>query len=202
MEGCKSVENEKHLLIKAKNGDIEAFEKLIGEYQKKVFNIAFRMVGNHDDASEIAQEVFLKVYKSLKSFKEEASFSTWIYRITTNVCLDELRKKKNKKVISLDEEIKAQDGEMKRQVVDDSPTPEMAVEGKIIRKAVSDSIKMLSEEHRIVIVMRDIQGFSYEEIAKVLKCPEGTIKSRINRARQSLREILKNNKELFKEDCV
>lgn len=192
-------EGERNLLEKAKNGDVLAFEKLITEYQKKVFNIAFRMVGNYDDASELTQEVFIRVFKSLKNFKEQSLFSTWIYKITTNVCLDEIRKRKKRKAVYLDEEIKLDENEVKRQIEDDKPTPEMIAEKNEISKAVNDAIESLSEEHRTVIVLRDLQGFSYEEIAKITSCPEGTVKSRINRARQALKEILKSKTELL--DC-
>ena len=89
-------ENEREILEKAKGGDIESFEQLVEQYQKRVFNIALRMIGNYDDAAELAQEVFIRVYKSIKNFKGESLFSTWVYRITTNVCLDELRKRRNR----------------------------------------------------------------------------------------------------------
>lgn len=196
------AESEKQLLERAKNGDTGAFEQLIEGYQKKVFNIAFRMLGNYDDAGELAQEVFIKVYKSMKNFKEESSFSTWIYRITTNVCLDELRKRKNKKEVSIDEDIKYGDGEIKREIEDHGPTPETAAERNEVRKAVNDAIQSLSDEHKTMIVMRDIRGFSYEEIARMVSCPEGTVKSRISRARQALKEILKRKKELFNGEYV
>lgn len=196
------LENEKDLLKRSKSGDIEAFELLIEAYQKKVFNLAYRMLGNHDDASELAQEVFIKVYRSLKSFKEESQFSTWIYRIATNVCLDELRKRKNKKLIYIDESIKGEEEDLNRQVEDNRPTPDIIAERNHLKKAVNSAIQTLSEEHKIVIILRDIQGFSYEEIAEIVKCPTGTVKSRINRARQALKEILKNNKELFDEGVV
>lgn len=190
-------DTERYLLEKAKNGDVEAFEQLIEGCQKKVFNIALRMIGNYDDANELAQEVFIRIYKSIKTFKEESLFSTWVYKVTTNICLDELRKRKKMKVTYLDEEIKTEDSEIKRQVEDERPTPDVQVEKNEVRKVVHNAIKGLSEEQRVMIVLRDIQGFSYEEIAKFLKCPEGTVKSRINRARSSLREILKTEMELF-----
>ncbi|MGI6778698.1 MAG: RNA polymerase sigma factor [Acetivibrionales bacterium] len=123
-------ESEKDLLKKSKSGDIEAFERLIEGYQTRVFNIAYRMIRNHDDAADLAQEVFIKVYRYIKNFKEESSFSTWIFRITKNVCLDELRKRKNKHIISLDEEIKLNDGEVVRQIESKDDTPEMLAEKK------------------------------------------------------------------------
>lgn len=195
-------ENEKVLLEKAKTGDIEAFELLIEKYQKKVFAIALKMLGNYDDASELAQEALIKVFKSIKNFKEESSFSTWIYRVVTNTCLDELRRRKKRQVVYIDEEITNEDGELKREIADYSTAPESIMEKKELRKAVNEAIMSLSEEHRTVIVLRDIQGMSYEEIAKITKCPEGTIKSRINRARLSLKEIFKKNKELFYDSFV
>ncbi len=193
---------EKNLLERAKSGDIAAFEQLIESYQRKIFNIAFRMLGNYDDAGDLTQEVLIRIYKSIRSFKEQSSFSTWIYRITTNVCLDELRKRKNKKVVSLDDEIRLEDGEMKRQIESGDPSPEETVETEELKKFVDDSIAQLSEEHRMVIVLRDIQGFSYEEIAEIIKCPAGTVKSRINRARQALKNILKAKRELLPEEYV
>jgi len=193
---------EKELLERAKNGEIEAFEKLVEGYQKKVFNIALRLIGSHDDASEAAQEVFVKVFKSINKFKGEAAFSTWIYSITRNVCMDELRKKKNKNVVSLDEEIKLPDGDVKREVEDDKPTPEVITEKNELRAVVRKAILSLSEDHKTMIVLRDLQGMSYEEISKVFKCPEGTVKSRINRARQALKEKLKDYRELFSEYYV
>jgi len=193
---------EKTLLGRAKAGDVNAFEQLLEGYQRRIFNIAFHMVNNYEDAGDLVQEVLIRIYKSIGGFKEQASFSTWVYRITTNVCLDDIRKKKRRKVISLDEEIKFDDGELVRQIKSDDPSPEDQAEKNEFKKSVNRAINRLSEEHRLVIVLRDIQGFSYEEIAKVLKCPEGTVKSRINRARQALKNILKNDSELLFEEYV
>lgn len=195
-------DREKLLLDKAKAGDIAAFEELIEGYQRKIFNIALRIVGNYDDANDLSQEVLIRIFKSIGSFKEQSSFSTWIYRITTNVCLDDIRKRKNRRVVSLDEEIKVEDGEMQRQIVSNDPLPEETAEKEELRELVNGAISSLSEEHRLVIVMRDLQGFSYEEIARILKCPEGTIKSRINRARLALKNVLQSKRELLFEDYV
>lgn len=195
-------ENEKLLLERAKKGEVEAFELLIERYQKKVFNIALKMLGNYDDASELAQEAFIKIYKSIKGFKEESSFSTWVYRIATNVCLDELRKRKNRKLTYLDEVIQSEDGDLKREIADQGLSPDAIAEQKELKRALNQAILSLSEEHRVVLIMRDLHGMTYEEIAKVTKCPEGTVKSRINRARLSLKETLYKNKELFSEKYV
>jgi RNA polymerase sigma-70 factor (ECF subfamily) len=195
-------ENEKKLVEKAKSGDIKAFEKLIEDHQKKVFNIALRMIGDYDEASELAQEAFLKAYKSIKSFKGDSLFSTWIYKITTNVCLDEIRRKKKKKLISLDEDIEHDGSEFKRQIKDHSPGPESLAENNELKRMVKESINLLPEDYKIVIVLRDIQGFSYEEISRIIKCPIGTVKSRINRARRALKKILQKNGELIIEEFV
>jgi RNA polymerase sigma-70 factor (ECF subfamily) len=194
--------NEKKLVEKAKSGDIGAFEKLIEGHQKKVFNIALRMIGNYDEASELAQEAFLRAFKSIKSFKGDSLFSTWIYKITTNVCLDEIRRKKKKKLISLDEDIEHDGSEFKRQIKDDSPGPESVAENNELKRMVKESINLLPGDYKVVLVLRDIQGFSYEEISRILNCPTGTVKSRINRARQALKKILQKNGELIIEEFV
>jgi RNA polymerase sigma-70 factor (ECF subfamily) len=194
--------NERELVEQAKHGDIEAFEQLIIGCEKKVFNIAYRMIGNYDDANELAQEVFLKAFKSIKNFKGDSLFSTWIYKVTANVCLDEIRRRKNKVVISLDQDIELKEGEVKRQIPDTAPTPEMEAETNEIKNAVNESIQQLPDDYKSMIILRDIQGFSYDEISKIVNCPEGTVKSRINRARQALKKILQGKKELFDDKFV
>jgi RNA polymerase sigma-70 factor (ECF subfamily) len=195
-------ENEKYLLGLSKKGDIEAFEMLMEKYQKKVFNIALRLLGNHDDASEVTQEVFIRIYKSIGSFKGESQISTWIYRIATNVCLDELRKRKRKWVMSLDEEYHKENGDYIIQVEDNKPTPDVIMEQKTIKNAVNNAIDKLSEKYKLIIILRDLQGFSYEEISDMIKTPVGTVKSRINRARLQLKELLLKEKELFSDNFV
>ena len=194
--------NEKLLLERSKAGDVAAFEILIEAYQKKIFNLAYRIVGNYDDAGDQAQEALIRIFKSIANFKEQSSFSTWVYRITTNVCLDEIRRKKNKRTLSLDEEIHFEDGEMKRQIISDDPLPDEIAEREELRSIVSSAIESLPEEQRIVITLRDIQGLSYEEIAEVLDCPSGTVKSRINRARQALKIVLLTKREHLNEVYV
>ncbi len=194
--------SEQLLLERAKSGDVAAFEELIDAYQKKVFNLALRIIGNYDDAADLAQETFVRIFKAISNFKEQSSFSTWIYRITTNVCLDEIRKRKNKKVVSLDEDIHMDDGDMKRQVVSDDPGPDEAAEREEVRRVVNNAINKLPEDQRSVIILRDLHGMSYEEIAKILDLPGGTVKSRINRARLALKNVLSSERELLFGDYV
>ncbi|MGI6669596.1 MAG: RNA polymerase sigma factor [Acetivibrionales bacterium] len=195
-------QHEKLLISKSKAGDVEAFEELIEAYQKKIFNYAYRIIGNYDDAADLAQEALIRIFKSIGGFKEQSSFSTWIYRITTNVCLDEIRRRKNKKEYSLDEEVQVDDGHLKRQVVNEDPGPDEVFEREELRSLVKNAIDKLPEEQRIVITLRDIQGLSYGEIAQVLDCPDGTVKSRISRARQALKKVLSSKLELLNEDYV
>jgi len=195
-------QNEQLLLEKAKAGDVAAFEELIEAYQKKVFNLALRMIGNADDAADLAQEAFIRIFKAISGFKEQSSFSTWVYRITTNVCLDEIRKRKNRRVISLDEELHMDDGDIKRQVESDGPRPDEAAEREELRRIVNEAINSLPVEQRTAITLRDLNGMSYDQIAQILDCPAGTVKSRINRARQALKNVLSARRELLYEDYV
>ncbi len=193
---------EQKLLKNAQKGDIEAFEKLIEKHQKMVYNIAFRMMGNREDAYDMSQEVFIRVFNAIGRFKGNAAFSTWIYRITKNVCLDEHRKRKNKNTLSIDKELEGEQGSIQRQLRDDSPSPEEIFEKKAMKKTIQEAINNLPDQHKIVIILRDIKGFSYQEIAKIIECPEGTVKSRINRARKALKDILYGNRELLNTEYV
>jgi RNA polymerase sigma-70 factor (ECF subfamily) len=194
--------NEKLLIDKAKAGDIQSFEMLVEKHQKRIFNIALRVIGNHADAADLAQNALIRIYKSIGNFKEESSLSTWIYRITMNVCFDELRRRKNRKLISIEQEIQLDDGDVKRQLESESPQPSEAAEKKELKSIVRNAIEQLSDEHKEVIILRDLQAFSYDEIASILDLPVGTVKSRINRARSALKKILTENKELLSEYYV
>lgn len=180
------------LVERAKRGDVEAFEQLISQHERTVYNIAYRLTGNHEDANDVAQEAFLRAFSSLPDFRGDSSFATWLYRIVNNACLDELRRRKRQRVTSLDESVTLEDGELSRQIADTSDGPEEALERVEIQRAVQESIQSLDEEYRIVLVMRDIQGYSYNEIAEALGLNLGTVKSRINRARNALKEIFGN----------
>ena len=183
---------EKDLIRKAKQGDMLAFEELILKHEKIVYNLALRMMNHSEDAMDISQEVFLKAYRSLSNFDERSAFSTWIYRITHNTCIDEIRKRKGKQTYSLEEDLESEDGSMQRQVADDGDTPEESLMRKEQKSEILRALDTLSEEHKAAIILRDVKGLSYEEIAEILELSLGTVKSRINRARNQLKtEILK-----------
>lgn len=179
------------LVERAKRGDVEAFEQLIGQYEKKVYNLAYRLTGRHEDASDIAQEAFLRAYSSLPDFRGDSSFATWLFRIVNNACLDELRKRKRQRLTSLDEPLTVEDGEMDRQlaIADTADGPEASLERVEVQRAVQESINALEEEYRVVILLRHMYGYSYNEIADTLGLNLGTVKSRLNRAKQALKEM-------------
>lgn len=188
-------DNEALLLRKIKDGDVASFELLIKDYQVYAYNIAYRMMGNEEDAKDAAQEALIKVYKSIHKFKETSSFSTWLYRIVMNTCKDELKKRKEK-VLSLDKEMETDDGTMSREIGDESLNPSKIVERNEVSHVVQEAINTLPDANKMVIVLRDIQGLSYEEISQVIKEPVGTVKSRISRGRNQLKKILIEQKHL------
>lgn len=190
--------DEKELIRQAKSGNLKAYEEIIGLYEKKVFSTIYYMVKNDNEVEDIAQEVFIKIYKNLGNFKEESSLYTWIYRITVNVCIDEL--KKRKKVVYLDEKIDTKDGEVELQLPDDSKSPTDIAEDNDLKDRLEKCIKKLPESQRMMIILRDIKGFTYMEIAEIMKMNLGTVKSKINRARASLKELLEEDGTFLEYD--
>ncbi|MBR2852240.1 MAG: sigma-70 family RNA polymerase sigma factor, partial [Anaerotignum sp.] len=173
-------------------GDMLAFEELILKHEKIVYNVALRMMNHSEDAKDISQEVFLKAYRSLGNFDERSQFSTWLYRITHNTCIDEMRKRKGKQSYSLEEELENEEGSMQRQIADEGDTPEESLLREEQKSEILQALDTLSEEHKAAVILRDVKGLSYEEIAEILELSLGTVKSRISRARNQLKkEILK-----------
>ena len=187
---------EKKLLRYAIKGDVESFEKLIERYQSKAYNIALRMIGNEEDAKDVIQDAFIKIYRSLHKFRGDSSFYTWIYRIVTNTCYDFIKKqnKRNNNTISLTNYQNSLEGEVE-DIKDERHQPDIIMDSKEDSTHILDCLHKLSYDHKTVIILRDIQGFSYDEIAQILNCSEGTVKSRINRARISLKEIIVSTME-------
>ena len=173
------------LIKKIAKGDKSAFEKLVSEYQSRIYSLCFGFLSNREDALDITQEVFIKIYRSASSFKSESKLSTWIYSITKNMCIDFLRKQK-----------KYSHQELPNILPDmDTPSPQEIAEKAENRETVRSAVAALPEYHRLVILLREYEGLSYSEIAEILSISEGTVKSRISRARAYLLKILTENME-------
>ena len=162
-------QNEARLVKRAKQGDMHAFEELILQHEKIVYNVALRMMNHSEDAKDISQEVFLKAYRNIGNFDERSQFSTWIYRITANTCIDEMRKRKGRQSFSLEEELESEEGSMQRQVADAGETPEESMLREEQKSEILQALESLSPEHKVAVILRDIKGLSYEEIAEILK---------------------------------
>ena len=184
--------NERDMIERASRGDAAAFNRLMEQHERRMYAVALRMCGNREDAQDCLQEAMLRVYRAIGGFKGQSSFSIWVYRITMNTCLDELRRKKNRQSTSLDSLL-----DMGWSPSDDTNAPEKQAIRSELRRNLNRAIQELPEEMRSAVVLRDIQGFSYEEIAHMLEINVGTIKSRISRGREKLREKMKENAELF-----
>ncbi len=190
------MSSEKALVQQAKAGDRNAFAALVSAYESKIYNLALRYLGNREDAMDASQEVFLRVFRFLPGFQEESGFSTWIYRIGVNVCKDMLAKQSKRN----EQSIEVEDEEEERRtldIVDCRYSPEQILENAELRTILSTAIASLPEQQREVVVLRDIQGLSYEEIASVLSLESGTVKSRLSRARENLRKKLLQNGNIF-----
>ena len=178
-------EQEASIVRKVLGGDANAFETLVLEYEKNVYNIALRMTGNSEDAADMTQEAFIKAYNSLQSFRGDSKFSVWLYRIVSNVCLDFLRSKNRRPTVSLS--VEDDDGEdTQLDVADESQSPELLLDRKLTRDSVRRGLDSLPPDYRQILLLREIQGLSYDEIAQALSLEVGTVKSRIFRARKRL----------------
>jgi RNA polymerase sigma-70 factor (ECF subfamily) len=189
-------ENEILLIKRSQKGDINSFEELIKEYKKIAYNIALKMLKNKEDAEDVSQEALIKVYKSINRFNMDSSFKTWLYRIVVNTCLDHVRKNKENP-ISIDQPIRSGHDEFYMDVEDNRPTPQEVLETKLTQKMVMDAVNELEDDFKSIIILRDINDMSYEEISEVLECNIGTVKSRISRGRQKLKEILEKNMAIY-----
>jgi RNA polymerase sigma-70 factor (ECF subfamily) len=188
---------EKDIIERCRRGDIGAFNELVKRYERQVYNFAYRLTNNYDDASDIAQDAFLRVYNAIGSFRGDASFSTWLFRITTNVFLDERKRSRAHPKTSLDDYLELDESSVTRQIEDPGPTPEMITEEAERTTILQSAIATLPEYQRAMVVLYHGQQKSYEEIAEIMDLPIGTVKSRLNRARLALKEKLSPIRELF-----
>ena len=184
-----TADGELQIINNVLKGDKDAFEDLVLAHQKNVYNLALKLTGNEEDALDISQEAFFKAYIQLESFRGESRFSVWMYRLTYNLCIDFLRKKPKSKEISLssrDEDDNGGDIE----IPDMRELPEDIILSRESQKTISESIEELGQTHREILIMREVTGMSYCDIAVTLKISEGTVKSRLSRARKNLAGIL------------
>ncbi len=193
-------EEEAKIIRAVVDGNTNAFEDLVLEYQKQVYHIALKMTGSEEDAFDLSQETFLKAFRALPTFRGEAGFGSWLYRMAANLCIDFLRKKKRQgtgQIISLD----AGEDEERRppELPDLRYEPQSALEKKELREKVQAGLKKLPDEQRLILVLRDVEGFSYQEISDALKIELGTVKSRIYRARAHLARLLTEDGNFLKE---
>ena len=177
------------LIRRAQRGDADAFEQLLLERQKNVYNLCYRMAGDPDDAMDLSQETFLRAWRCLDQYQFASAFSTWLYRLCSNICIDFLRKRRRQQTVPLTFE--DADGEEQTYAVPDAqPLPEEQVELKLTHETLAAAMAQLLPEHRAVLQLRVVNEMSYEQIADVLDIQIGTVKSRLSRARNQLKKIL------------
>ena len=186
---------EQELIHSARKGDSMAFGELMQAHQDKIYTLCYRMTGNAEDAADLTQEVFLSAWRSLSRFQEQSSFGTWVYRMATNASIDFLRREKRRQVLSMTMEEDSE--ERQAQVPDERYSPHRLLEQKEARQAVADALAALSPEHRQVLVLREMEGLSYTEVAHLLDVVEGPGKSRLARARLALKDFLQKSGNFF-----
>lgn len=190
----KAIDPDQELIGRFLAGDEGAFNRLVLSYQNRVYGLCYRMMGNLEEAEEVAQEVFITVYKSLGDFRGDSRFSTWLYRVTVNHCKNRIKylgRRKYYQSQSFEEPVETAEGDtMTRQIADEHLDPLGNMEQREVQNIVQEKMSELDEEQRTVVFLRDIEGMSYQEIADILELREGTVKSRIHRARLELKDKL------------
>ena len=190
-------EEERQLIRRSQGGDLAAFDVLVRRYEKPVYSLAYRLAGSYDEASDIAQEAFVRAWKNLKSFRGDASFATWLYRIVTNAFFDTRKRSHARPHRSLEEVLALEETAVTRQFEDTGPTLQERAEGRERRELLERAVAALPESQRTLVVLYHMHDRSYEQIAQILSLPIGTVKSRLSRARLALRDKLAPIAELF-----
>jgi RNA polymerase sigma-70 factor (ECF subfamily) len=190
----KTTDEDYEFVSLCKKGDVDAFEVLVKNHQKRMLNIAYRMVGDYEEACDIVQDAFISAYRNIKSFKGKAKFSTWLHTIVMNLSKNRLKQLKTqllREKFSIDDPVLTNDGQIRGELASGEPSALESLERRNIQQKVQECINSLDEDFREVLILRDIQGFSYDEINDLLKIPEGTVKSRLFRAREAMKDCLK-----------
>lgn len=191
---------EPELVARAKTGDQEAFEQLVLENQNRVYSLALRMLGDPEDAQDAAQEAFFHAWRALPAFKGESSFSTWVYRLASNACIDHLRRRKRRRELEA-ASLSGEDGERDWEPADHQADPALQTEQRMAQEAVEDALRALPPHQREILVLRELSGLSYQEIGQALELDLGTVKSRIARARLALKKILTAEGNFFASEA-
>jgi len=189
-EPAPAAVDETELVTRARKGDLTAYDQLVQRYQERVYATVYHMTSNHEDANDLAQEAFIKGFQALKSFKGGSSFYTWVYRIAVNKTINFLKQRKNRSQMSLNDlDFNAEhDPDMVALVSDKTPRREAGLTE--LQEKLNEAMQKLSEPHRLVVTLHDVQGLSHEEIAKIMDCNIGTVRSRLFYARQQLQGFL------------
>src|SRR2546429_2924654 len=187
---ASSPQEEQPLVRRAKTGDLEAYDELVRRYQERIYATIYHMTANHEDANDLAQETFIKAYQALKSFKGDSSFFTWIYRIAVNKTINFLKQRKNKTHMSLNDLDFNTEHDADLLALVSEKTPRREVNLIELQEKLNIAMQKLSQVHRLVVTLHDVQGLSHEEISRILDCNTGTVRSRLFYARQQLQAYL------------
>lgn len=184
------ADEERRLVEVAQRGDVEGFNELVRLFEGRVYTLCYRMLGDAESAADAAQDAFLSAFRNLKSFRG-GSFRSWMLRIATNTCYDVLRVRKRRPSVSLDIEADDESASSPLQIADTAESPDDFAQRRELAAAIQQGLTELPDEQRIVLILSDIQGLAYEEIAQITNSNLGTVKSRLSRGRARLREVLK-----------
>lgn len=179
-----------NLIAKAQQDDFHAFEQLVLNYQDRVYSHCMYLTGNPDDAQDLAQDVFVQAFRGLHSFRRESDFGTWLHRIAVNQWINHCRRTRKIVTFSIDEPITSHDGDLMRELAATEEGPLEKVERQELNAQIQQALNQLPDEFRLALVLREIEGYNYDEIASALECSLGTVKSRINRGRKALKKVL------------
>lgn len=185
------------LIRQSQEGDRSAFDTLIHKYEARAYQYAFRLTRNSDEAADIVADAFVRVHNALSNFRGQSAFGTWLYRILTNCYLDQRKRERNRQHLSIESSLQLEDGEVERQFEDPTAGPGERAERSARESAIQAALADMPEYQQAMLVMYHAEALSYEEIAEALDLPLGTVKSRLNRARIALREVLMKDQELF-----
>lgn len=183
-------QDDTELVELAQKGDRDAFRQLVERYQRRVYSICYGMLKNADDSMDVSQEVFVKVYRYLEKFNFQSSFYTWLYRITVNMCIDHIRKNQRVKKVKYDDGISREDGDEHTLPSTLGLNPDKVYGRKELRAKMLEALDSLGEKHRTILILREVDGLSYEEIADVLNISKGTVMSRLFHARRYFQEAI------------